>query len=105
MQITECMRLTAKYLKFRGDLWEIDSDRDKITKKQLSLQVDLNTIHENVRDILIRNRTNYGASNQNRRMLLSLISLVEIMELALSTSFDHQKLHQKMQKSMLILRL
>jgi hypothetical protein len=28
-----------------------------ITEKQLNLQVQLNTIHENIREILIRNRT------------------------------------------------
>jgi uncharacterized membrane protein YccC len=89
------MKLTSKYLKLRGDLWEFNSDRKKITKKQLLLQVELNIIHENIREILIRNRTNYGSSNQNRKMLLSFISLVEVMELAISTSFDHNKLHQK----------
>ncbi|GIZ09830.1 FUSC family membrane protein [Flavobacterium sp. UMI-01] len=95
IQLVECMKLTSNYLKLRGDLWEIHSDRKEITKKQLHLQVELNTIHENIRDILIRNRTNYGSSNQNRKMLLSFISLVEIMELAIATSFDHNKLHQK----------
>jgi len=44
---------------------------------------------------LVRNRTDYGSSHQNRKMLLSFITLVEIMELAVSTSFDHNKLHQK----------
>lgn len=95
LQIADCMKHTSKYLKLRGDLWEFNSDRKNITKKQLQLQVELNTIHENIREILIRNRTNYGSSNQNRKMLLSFISLVEIMELAISTSFDHNKLHQK----------
>lgn len=79
----------------RGDLWELNSDRKEITKKQLVLQVELNEVHENIREILIRNRTDYGSSNQNRKMLLAFISLVEIMELAISTSFDHNKLHQK----------
>jgi hypothetical protein len=51
-----------------------------ITEKQLNLQVQLNTIHENIREILIRNRTTSGSSNQNRK-LLPFISLVEIMEL------------------------
>jgi hypothetical protein len=41
----------------REDLWELESDRKTITKKQLNLQVQLNTIHENIREILIRNRT------------------------------------------------
>lgn len=95
LQIAECTRLTAKYLKLRGDLWNSDADRDSIIKKQLDLQVELNTIHENIREILIRNRPGSGNSNQNRKMLLVFISLVEIMELALSTSFDHNKLHQK----------
>ncbi|MCG9791079.1 FUSC family protein [Flavobacterium algicola] len=95
LQIAECIKLTSKYLKLRGDLWKINSDRKEITKKQLHLQVELNSIHENIREILVRNRTNYGSSNQNRKMLLSFMSLVEIMELAISTSFDHNKLHQK----------
>lgn len=98
LQIVECIKLTAKYLKLRGDLWELNSDRKEITRKQLHLQVELNDIHENIREILVRNRTNYGSSHQNRKMLLSFISLVEIMELAISTSFDHNKLHQKFDK-------
>src|SRR5690606_29030988 len=84
-----------KYLKLRGDLWNTDANRPKIIEKQLKLQVELNIIHENLREALIRNRPNSGNSVQNRKMLLEFISLVEIMELALSTSFDHDKLHQK----------
>ena len=95
LQIVECINLTSKYLKLRGDLWELHSDRKEITRKQLLLQVELNTIHENLREVLVRNRTDYGSSSQNRKMLLALMSLVEIMELAISTSFDHNKLYQK----------
>lgn len=95
LQIVECIKLTSKYLKLRGDLWELNSDRKEITRKQLILQVELNNIHENIREILVRNRTDYGSSHQNRKMLLAFMSLVEIMELAVSTSFDHNKLHQK----------
>ncbi|TRX25510.1 FUSC family protein [Flavobacterium franklandianum] len=95
LQIVECIKLTSKYLKLRGDLWELNSDRKEITRKQLILQVELNNIHENIREVLVRNRTDYGSSHQNRKMLLAFMSLVEIMELAVSTSFDHNKLHQK----------
>ena len=85
LEIEKCINLTSKYLKLRGDLWEIDSDRKAITKKQLLLQVELNEVHENIREVLIRNRTDYGSSHQNRKMLLSFVSLIEIMELAIST--------------------
>ncbi|MFA9188277.1 FUSC family membrane protein [Flavobacterium sp. FBOR7N2.3] len=95
LQMAECIRLTAKYLKLRGDLWELNSNRKAITKKQLHFQVELNILHENIREILITSRTKSGSSSQNRKMLLSFISLVEILELAISTSFDHNKLHQK----------
>jgi len=95
LQVAECIKLTAKYLKLRGDLWTINADRKSIIDKQLHLQVELNTIHENIREVLIRSSTNSGSSNQNRKMLLVFISLVEILELALSTAFDHDKLHHK----------
>lgn len=95
LQIAECIKLTSKYLKLRGDLWNIDASRDKIMEKQLHLQVDLNTIHENLREILIRNRSNSGSSNQDRKMIIVFDSLLDILELALSTAFDHNKLHQK----------
>ncbi len=95
LQLAECTRLTGRYLKLRGDLWNTDADRAKIIEKQLHLQVELNAIHENIREILIRNRPDSGSSNHHRRMLLMFISLVEILELALSTPFDHSKLHDR----------
>jgi uncharacterized membrane protein YccC len=94
LQIAECIRLTSRYLKLRGDLWNADADRDKIIEKQLHLQVELNQIHENLREIIFRNHAS-GSSNQNRKMLIVFVSLVEILELALSTSFNHAKLHEK----------
>ena len=95
LQIAECIKLTAKYLKLRSDLWTINTDKKSIIEKQLHLQVELNTIHQNIREVLISSHTTSGSSNQNRTMLLVFISLVEILELALSTAFDHDKLHQK----------
>jgi uncharacterized membrane protein YccC len=96
LQIVECIKLTAKYLKLRGDLWVPTADKKAIIEKQLHLQVELNDIHENIRQVL--NSDYSGTSNQNRKLLIVFISLVEILELALSTSFDHNKLHQKFDK-------
>jgi uncharacterized membrane protein (TIGR01666 family) len=94
-QVAECIKLTSKYLKLRGDLWEIGADKKTIIEKQLHLQVELNTIHHNIRSVLIGKQLNSVTSNQNRKMLIAFISLVEILELALSTAFDHDKLHKK----------
>lgn len=77
----------------------------KIIEKQLILQVELNTIHENLREMLIRHRTSTsGTSDQTRKMTLVFISLLEILELALSTSFDHNKLQQKFENHPKVLK-
>ena len=95
LQVAESIKLTSKYLRLRGDLWNSIADRKEIIEKQLHLQVELNAIHHNIRRVLIGKHINTVSSNQNRKMLIVFISLVEIMELAISTSFDHNKLHLK----------
>jgi len=95
LQIADCLRLTSKYLKLRGDLWNIDADRIKITEQQLEIQVEINAIHENIREFLFRNTINSINSNENRKMLIVFTNLVEILEIALSFSFNHNELHQR----------
>ena len=96
IQMGICIKLTAKYLKLRGDLWVPNADRKAIIEKQLHLQVELNEIQQDIREVLISDYS--GSSNQNRKLLIVFISLVEILELALSTSFDHNRLHQKFEQ-------
>ncbi|WP_348825240.1 FUSC family protein [Flavobacterium aestuarii] len=98
LQVADCIKLTAKYLKLRGDLWNSTANRKAILEKQLHLQVELNDIHHNIRRVLIGKQISAVSSHQNRKMLIVFISLLEILELALSTSFDHNKLHQKFEK-------
>lgn len=95
LQVAECIKLTSKYLKLRGDLWKTNADKKVIIEKQLHLQVELNEIHHNIRKVVIGKQINSVSSNQNRKMLMVFISLLEILEIALSTSFDHDKLHKK----------
>ena len=104
LEIAQGIKLTAKYLKLRGDLWNPEADREKIIEKQLGVQVDLNLIHEDLRKLLIGNQNTSAATSQNRKMLLVFITLVEIQELALYTSFDHSKLHEKFAKHPDVLR-
>lgn len=95
LKLAKSIKLTAKYLKLRGDLWDLNADRTKITENQLHLQVELNTIHQELREILFRSPANSGSSNENRKMVIIFSALVDILELALSTSFDHAKLNEK----------
>lgn len=97
LEIAQGIKLTAKYLKLRGDLWSPEANRKTIIEKQLGIQVELNEIHEDLRKVLIGNQSS-SATSQNRKMLLVFITLVEIQELALYTSFDHSKIQEKFAK-------
>lgn len=99
IELAAVIKLTAKYLKLRGDLWSPGANRQKITEKQLNLQVEVNTIHENLRKVLFSDKINSGISAQSKKMLIAFITLVEIQELALSTSFDHDKLQGYFKKN------
>ncbi|WP_340696489.1 FUSC family membrane protein [Flavobacterium gyeonganense] len=103
LEIARGIKLTAKYLKLRGDLWSPEANRKTIIEKQLSIQVELNEIHEDLRKVLIGNQSS-SATSQNRKMLLVFITLLEIQELALYTSFDHSKIHEKFDKHPDVLR-
>lgn len=104
VELAELIRLTSKYLKLRGDLWNPNADRQKIIEKQLHLQVEINVIHENLRQVLFSTKINSGISGQSKKMLIAFITLVEIQELALSTSFDHNKLHDYLTENPEILK-
>ena len=97
LQTSECMKLTASYLKYRGQLWDKNADTNKITEEQLKIQINLNEVHENMREFLVRNKANTGNSSNNRRLLVAFSSLVDILEIAVSTNFDHKKLHELFQ--------
>jgi len=104
LQTSECMDLTADYLKYRADLWCENADTDKIVGEQLKIQIRLNEVHENLREFLVLNKANTGNSSNNRRLLVAFSTLVEILEIAVSTSFDHKKLRNLLQEDPSIIK-
>lgn len=104
LQTSECMDLTAEYLKYRAQLWTKGADADKIVEEQLKIQIKLNEVHENLREFLVLNKANTGNSSNNRRLLVAFSTLVEILEIAVSTSFDHKELHELLDDDPSIIR-
>lgn len=94
LQTSDCLELTSKYLKYRAELWSKNANTQKIVEKQLNIQIKLNEIHQNLREYLIKNKANTGNSANNRKLLVAFSELVEIQEMAVSTNFDHQRLHE-----------
>ncbi len=98
--LADSLDLTAQYMKLRGDLWKNKKNKVKINivREQLQLQVKISASHQNLREALMHKRANSGSSGQNRKLLIMFITLVEILELAIATSFDHANLQRKFAK-------
>lgn len=94
LEIANCIEQTAEYLDLRASLWNEDSDKNKIIEKQLEIQIKLNEYHESIREFLIRSKANTNNSSNNRQLLISLTSLIEILEIATSNTFNHARIHE-----------
>lgn len=94
LEIANCIEQTAEYLDLRASLWNESANKNTIIEKQLEIQVKLNEYHESIREFLIRNKANTNNSSNNRQLLISLTSLVEILEIATSNTFNHARIHE-----------
>ncbi len=90
--LSQTLELTSRYVKTRAKLLAEAENRDDDFKTLLQIQTDLNIQHETLRDILISSRRTSGNSNFERRRLLVLIQLVDILELAMANPVDYVKM-------------
>ena len=91
LEVAECIEITGEYLKLRSELWLPNVDREKINHQLLEKQIRINELHEHIREYLVYNKARTINSNNNRKLLIALTSLVEILELAMANTFDHKE--------------
>lgn len=91
LEVADCIEITSKYLKLRAQLWEEDADREKINHQMLEKQIKINELHERIREYLVYNKARTINSNNNRKLLIALTSLVEILELSMANAFNHKE--------------
>lgn len=90
LEMAECIDITGDYLKLRAELWNKNADRNKVNHQLLEKQVRINELHENIREYLVYNKARTINSNNNRKLLVALTSLVEILEVAMANVFNHE---------------
>lgn len=95
--LAQCFKLTSKYLETRAYLLTGPGDRKKYLKELIELQSELNENHETLRSILISSRRTSGNSNYERRRLLILIQLVDMLELAMANPVNYNKMDSLME--------
>lgn len=89
--LSKTLRLTADYLRTRGQLVAEIQNRTELLKKLLNTQTDLTAIHETLRDILISSRTGSGKSDYEGKRMLIFVQLVDMLELAMAHPVNYSK--------------
>ncbi|MEH6679128.1 MAG: FUSC family membrane protein [Sediminicola sp.] len=92
--LSETLDLTGRYLTLRGQLLTKKTKREKLSEEIFQLQAQLTEKHETLRELLLSERRKLGRSHFDEKRVLIFISLVDILELALSNMLDYHKIDQ-----------
>lgn len=90
--LSETLYLTGSYLKARGKLLTKRTKREKLLGKILHLQTQLTEKHETLRELLLSERKKIGRSGFDEKRVLILITLVDILELALANTLNYNQI-------------
>jgi len=91
--LTECFLLTARYIQIRGKLAIANRDEKDLKNELYDLQVNINAIHESLRELLLNERQSSGFSNYKRKQLLIFIELIDILELSIANPANYVKIN------------
>ncbi len=97
--LAKTLKLTADYLKTRGDLVAETTDRTALLKNLLTTQTELTATHETLRDILISSRTGSGKSEYEGKRMLIFVQLVDMLELAMANPVNYSKTDELFEKN------
>jgi uncharacterized membrane protein YccC len=89
--LSDTMRLTGSYLGIRAELLRGEIDSDSLQTKLFEYQSELSDKHEALREVILSQRQKSGFSNRIRRKFLLFIELVDMLELAIATPIDYDK--------------
>ena len=87
----ELLKKTSEFIKIRGELLVESDDRSTLLKQVFKLQVEINELHETIREVILDKRLSTVFSNRTRRQQLIFSKIIEIYELAISNTVDYEK--------------
>ncbi|WP_405606757.1 FUSC family protein [Polaribacter sp. Asnod1-A03] len=82
---------TSEFIKIRGKLLVEVENRTTLLEQNFKLQVEINELHETIREVILDKRLSSGFSNRTRRQQLIFSKIIEIYELAISNTIDYEK--------------
>lgn len=97
--LSKTFKLTAEYLRTRGELVKQKNSRTDLLKKLLNIQIELTTIHETLREILISSRKGSGKSDYEGKRMLIFVQLIDMLELAMANPVNYAKTDELFKKN------
>ncbi|NGX82798.1 FUSC family membrane protein [Aequorivita sp. KMM 9714] len=97
--LSKTIKLTADYLRTRGNLVKEKKDRTELLKNLLHLQTELTTTHETLREILISSRKGSGKSDYEGKRMLIFAQLIDMLELAMTNPVNYSKTDELFKKN------
>jgi uncharacterized membrane protein (TIGR01666 family) len=92
----ECIHETAKYLRIKSELYDLNKNPNEEYKKLVAQQVLVNEKQEEVRELLFKNRELLKESIHSGRMLvLTFVDLIDLYEYIIATWYDYGALREK----------
>jgi len=89
---------TAGYLRIRAELFGGSGNRDELRHKLFELQIEINELHETLREIILTSSGKSRFSNRTRRHHLIFTELVDILELAIANPVEYDKFDEVFKK-------
>lgn len=87
--LSECMELTATYLKINDDIkWKKEDNSPDLQYKLLKIQSAINDNHELLRSMLMSEKSKLISSTENRKFYLLLKEMINLYEMAIAWNPD-----------------
>lgn len=99
IEMATCMNEVSAYLKTRAQLWDTNVDIDDLKEKRLATQVSIDDSFKKINEYLELNKMKTINSKSNRKIIIAISFLTEIIELALSTSFNNKQVILKLNEN------
>lgn len=98
IEISNCIDLISKYLNLKADVWKVDADLNELRSQRLVLQIAINNSFQNINQYLEKNKMNTLNSKHNRKVVITVSFLHEIINLASTISFKDTEITHKFEK-------
>lgn len=96
LEIANCSSLISQYLNLKAQVWIKDADIEDLRSKRLILQISINDSFQNINQYLETNKMLTINSNHNRKIVLTVSFLHEIINLASNISFKDTSIAKNM---------